>query len=153
MKYWGLLLAKLVAAGLLIGAVWHGIHMSFPQRVTIFLSRIDGSRAAADPFAHDLGYTTLMMVFFLFCVGLLYLVIWDQRYRCRTCARRLRMPMHAGSWPNMLLFGQPRTEYICLYGHGTLFVPEVEISGSRSADWHPHEDMWRELESLEAGKR
>jgi hypothetical protein len=94
-----------------------------------------------------------MMVFFPFCAGLLYLVIWDQRYRCRTCLRRLRMPVSAGSWPNMLLFGQPRREYICIYGHGTLKVPEVQITGSGASDWEPHEDIWKELESIEAGKK
>ena len=60
----------------------------------------------------------------------------------------------AGSWPNMLLFGQPRTEYICLYGHGTLKVPEVQITGPHGPDWEPHdEDIWKELESLEETKR
>ena len=93
------------------------------------------------------------MVFFSFSVGLLYLVIWDQRYRCRTCLRRLRMPVSTGSWPNMLLIGRPRTEYICIYGHGTLIVPEVQLTGGPSSDWEPHEDMWTELESIEAGKK
>ena len=86
---------------------------------------------AQKPFGHDLGFTTAMLLFFLACFGVLHLIIWDQRYRCRTCLRRLRMPVSAGSWPNMLLFGQPRTEYICLYGHGTLKVPEVRITSNR----------------------
>jgi hypothetical protein len=63
------------------------------------------------------------------------------------------MPVHAGSWPNMLLFGQPRTEYICLYGHGTLKVPEVRIT-STAPDWERHDDdIWKELEALEESKR
>ena len=147
MKYWGYLVAKLVVAGLLAAAILRGIQLSFPQSATFFFSH-------PEPFAHDLGYTTVTWLFFLLCAGMLYLIIWDQRYRCRTCLRRLRMPMHAGSWPNMLLFGQPRTEYICLYGHGTLKVSEVQITGSTSPDWHPNdEDIWKELEALEAGKR
>ena len=146
MKYWGYLLAKLVAAGLLAATIWHSIHLLAPQRTTFFFSH-------PDPFAHDLGYTTLMMVFFLLCAGMFYLIVWDQRYRCRTCLRRLRMPMHAGSWPNMLLFGQPRTEYICLYGHGTLRVSEVQITGTTSPDWEPHDDIWKELEALEESKK
>ncbi len=53
----------------------------------------------------------------------------------------------------MLLFGQPRTEYICLYGHGTLKVPDVRIT-TKSPDWEHHgDDIWKELESLEETKR
>jgi hypothetical protein len=146
MKYWGFLLAKLSGAALLIWAAWLAIALCFPHRIYF-------KQYELAPFTHDLGYTVAMMIFFSFCTGLLYLVIWDQRYRCRTCLRRLRMPLTAGSWPNMLLIGQPRTEYICIYGHGTLKVPEVQITGAGSSDWEPHEDMWTELESIEAGKK
>jgi hypothetical protein len=96
-----------------------------------------------------------MMVFFLFCVGLLYLIVWDQRYRCRTCLRRLRMPLHSGSWPNPLLFGQPRTEYICIYGHGTLKVADLQLTSGPGPDWQlaqwePHDgDIWKELAAIE----
>jgi hypothetical protein len=83
---------------------------------------------------------------------LVYWIAWDQRYRCRTCLRRLRMPMATGSWKNMMFLGQPRTEYICVYGHGTLKVPELQLTGEPS-DWQPHDDIWKELESLEAGKK
>jgi hypothetical protein len=146
MKYWGYLLAKLAIAGLVLAAIWQGVYLTFPRH-TIFFSN-------PEPFAHDLGYTTIMMVFFLVCAGVLYLIVWDQRYRCRTCLRRLRMPMRTGSWPNMLLLGRPRTEYICLYGHGTLMVPEVQITGTSGPDWLPHdEDIWKELEALEAGRK
>src|SRR6202162_1478285 len=98
MKYWGYFMAKLAAAVLLMLAA----------RAAIFL----GQRL--DPFMHDLGYTTAMMLFFFFCAGLIHLIVWDQRYRCRTCLRWLRMPVIRGSWPKMLLFGQPCTAYIWL---------------------------------------
>ena len=152
MKYWGYFLAKLAGAGLAIWAAWFAIAMCFPHSIH-FQGNAHFEQYDLSPFAHDLGYTVAMMVFFSFCVGLLYVVIWDQRYRCRTCLRRLRMPLTAGSWPNMLLIGQPRTEYICIYGHGTLIVPEVQLTGGASSDWEPHEDMWTELESIEAGKK
>ena len=147
MKYWGYLMAKLLAAALLMWAARSALRLLF-RRPTIFLDQ------RLEPFMHDLGYTTAMMVFFFFCAGLLYLVVWDQRYRCRSCLRRLRMPVIRGSWPNMLLFGQPRTEYICIYGHGTLKVPEVQITGAGGPDWEPHDDdIWKELEALEAGRK
>jgi hypothetical protein len=143
MKYWAFLLAKLAAGALLMAAFWALIRACFSGPV-IYLG------LEQNPFAHDLGYTTAMLVFFLAGFGTLYAIIWDQRYRCRSCLRRLRMPVAAGSWPNMLLFGQPRTEYICVYGHGTLIVPEVQITGTKSPDWEPHDDdIWKELEALE----
>lgn len=152
MKYWGFFLAKLAGAGLAIWAAWFAIAMCFPQSIH-FQGNAHFEQYDLSPFTHDLGYTVAMMIFFSFCVGLIYLVVWDQRYRCRTCVRRLRMPVTTGSWPNMLLSGQPRTEYICIYGHGTLIVPEVQITGAGSPDWEPHDDMWTELESIEAGKK
>src|SRR5271155_1502577 len=113
MKYWGYLLAKLVVAGLFLGALWYGVRALLPKHVVYLYSQ-------TDPFGHDLGYTAVMMLYFLVCAGALAVIVWDQRYRCRTCLRRLRMPVAAGSWPNMLLIGEPRMEYICFYGHGTL---------------------------------
>lgn len=86
-------MAKLAAAAMLMGVLWSLIRWVFFRD------------SGQNPFAHDLGYTSAMMLFFLASAGLLYLIVWDQRYRCRTCLRRLRMPMTAGSWPNMLLFG------------------------------------------------
>ena len=145
MKYWGFLLLKLAVGSLVMWVVWRAIVVSF--RGTL------ASGFEQKPFGHDLGFTSAMLLYFLACFGVLHLIIWDQRYRCRTCLRRLRMPVHAGSWPNMLLFGQPRTEYICLYGHGTLKVPEVRIT-STTPDWERHDDdIWKELEALEESKR
>ena len=145
MKYWGFLLAKLMAGALFMGLVWRAIVVSFRGSLA--------SGFEQKPFGHDLGFTSAMLLFFLACFGVLHLIVWDQRYRCRTCLRRLRMPVNTGSWPNMMLLGLPRTEYICLYGHGTLKVPEVRITPN-STDWESHdEDIWKELESLEASKR
>lgn len=146
MKYWGYLLAKLLAAGAFLWSVGFAIRRLTPRPPTFWNQR-------QDPFVHDLTYTTLMMLYFLLSIGLLYLVVWDQRYRCRTCVRKLRMPVAAGSWPNMFLIGQPRMEYICTYGHGTLKMPEVDLTGPKSPDWQSNRDMWKELESLEESKR
>ncbi|HXF25973.1 MAG TPA: hypothetical protein VN610_01800 [Bryobacteraceae bacterium] len=150
MKYWGFFLAKLIVAAAIMLVVGEAIEAMFPRKMFFIVAT--GEPLA--PFMHDLGYTSAMMVFSLFCCGLLYLIVWDQRYRCRTCLRRLRMPVAAGSWPNMFLIGRPRREYICIYGHGTLKVPEEQISGSSKPDWQPHDDdIWKELESLEETKK
>ena len=151
MKYWGYLLAKLAGAGLLIWAAWFAIAMCFPHSIH-FKGNAHFEAYELPAFTHDLGYTVAMMVFFSFCVGLIYLVIWDQRYRCRTCLRRLRMPIQTGSWTHVLL-GAPRTEYICPYGHGTLKVDQLQITGLHEAEWQPHDDMWKELSSLEETKK
>ena len=146
MKYWGFLLLKLVAGAVAMRFVWAAILLGF-QGPVLYLG------LEQKPFGHDLGFTSAMLLFFLACFGVVYLIVWDQRYRCRTCLRRLRMPVSAGSWPNMLLFGQPRTEYICLYGHGTLKVPEFRVVNP-NPDWERHDDdIWKELESLEESKR
>ena len=146
MRYWGFLAVKLaVGAGVAYAVGW-GIHAWYPVPQTFF------QEVRPDPFGHDLNYTFLMLGYFLFCLGLLYLIIWDQRYRCRTCLRRLRMPLATGSWHNALL-GPPRTEYICVYGHGTLKIPELQIGGPQAGDWEAHEDMWKELFPAEESKR
>ena len=55
----------------------------------------------------------------------------------------------------MLLFGRPRTEYICRYGHGTLVQPELHIVGREPADWKAHDpdNIWEELYELERGEK
>jgi hypothetical protein len=154
MRYWGYLAAKLAAAGGgLYGLHWAIAH-GFPRPEPVMAGTKAGRivYAHADPFGHDLAYTFTMLFFWLFCVGVVWAVVWDQRYRCRTCLRRLRMPVLTGSWTHILL-GRPRTEYICPYGHGTLKVEELQITGRQQPDWQPHEDIWKELYSLEETKK
>ena len=94
---------------------------------------------------------TTLMVWFLLAAGTLYLIIRDQRYRCRVCLRRLRMPVETGSRGLMLQLGRPRTEYICLYGHGTLKEEDTATSVLDGPVWTPHsDDIWAEL--VAAGK-
>jgi hypothetical protein len=142
MKYWGFLAAKLVVAGALACAIGWGIARVYPQTEPFMLGISEGQ------FAPRLAVTFVMFLYFLFCLGLLYAVIMDQRYRCRTCLRRLRMPIAKGSWTHILLHGPPRTEYICPYGHGTLKVQILQLGGPHPPDWQPHEDMWKELFSV-----
>ena len=137
MKYWGFLLLKLVAAGALMFVIWRAIVVSFRGAVA--------SGFEQKPFGHDLGFTTVMLLYFLACFGLIHLIVWDQRYRCRTCLRRLRMPINTGSWGYMLQLGRPRLEYICPYGHGTLNIEELQITGKDSPAWTEHGDIWEEL--------
>ncbi len=144
MKYWGYLAAKLAVSGLFLYGLWKAIVLALPATRPDYLR---GVRLQVDPFAHDLGYTTAAMAFSMLCAGILFLIVQDQRYRCRTCLRRLRSPISSGSWPNSFLLGRPRREYICIYGHGTLKVPQEKITGSGAPDWQPHsDDIFKELE-------
>ena len=146
MRYWGILLAKFAVAGPLLYAVWYLLHASYTQPEHL-------TRWGHSPFLHDLPWTTLMFLYNLVCHGVLFLIIWDQRYRCRTCGRRLRMPVRTGRYAQQLLFGPPKTEYICIYGHGTLSVPELHIAGREAPNWEPHgEDIWKELKALDNKK-
>jgi hypothetical protein len=145
-KYWAFLTAKLMAWVAVLWGVRRVLALLMPPPDTFMHQRF------RDPFVTDLSYTFIMFGFGLFAAGLLWLIVLDQRYRCRACLRRLRMPVHTGSWTHVLL-GAPRTEYICFYGHGTLKVDELQLTGHLTPAWEPNEDIWKELYALEATKR
>lgn len=131
MRYWSYLAAKLVVAGAMVLLLGRATGLLFGRH----------SRLAV-----DLSYTFAMLLVTLLGFGALWLIVWDQRSRCRTCLRRLRMPVGTGSWSHMLLLGRPKTEYICIYGHGTLKIADLQITGHENPDWEPHgDDIWAEL--------
>jgi len=144
MKYWLYLLAKLaIVAGAMfgMGLALVGLYPSPPPPLARF--------GPPPPlFLHDMGFTFTLLGIWIVGVGLVWLALWDQRRRCRTCLRRLIMPVARGSWGNMVIFGRPTTEVICPYGHGTLSIQELQITGRQLPDWQPHDDdIWKELES------
>jgi hypothetical protein len=143
MKYWLYLIAKLAIAS---GAVF------LLQTALVFFYPEPKLRSDYGPppplFMHDMLFTFLMLGIWLIAAGLLSLILRDQRRRCRTCLRRLIMPVNSGSWGHLVTFGRPRTELICPYGHGTLSIEELQITGRHLPDWQPHDaDIWKELES------
>lgn len=101
------------------------------------------------PLEHAGDYLAInlaLMVWFLLAAGTFYLIVRDQRYRCRVCLRRLRMPVETGSRGFMLQLGRPRVEYICPYGHGTLKQEEYETSELENPQWTGSSgDMWEDL--------
>jgi hypothetical protein len=138
MRYWAYFAAKILVAGVVVRALVKFVVQFFP--------------ASKDPYAplgqglNFLLCDLALMVVFLIAAGALYAIIRDQRYRCRVCLRRLRMPIETGSWSGILQFGRPRIEYICPYGHGTLREDEVQLAGGAYAEWTPHsDDIWAEL--------
>ena len=143
MKYWALFAGKLGIAGLVSTGLLTGINGYWSE--PLWFRNAAGQVARLPRFGVDLVYTMTVGVWFLLTVGVLYLCVWDQRYRCRVCLRRLRMPIETGSWGYMLQLGRPRIEYICPYGHGTLKEEELHISGVDNPEWTESGDMWEEL--------
>ena len=138
MRYWGWFAAKLAVAGGVFWALLGLVAWCFPPE--------SNPLAPLGKGASYLLCDLAIMVWFLLAAGTLYLIVWDQRYRCRVCVRRLCMPIATGSWSRILQFGRPRIEYICPYGHGTLREDDFRISGMSKAEWEPHsDDMWAEL--------
>jgi hypothetical protein len=140
MRYWAFLGAKLVVAaaplyGLL--ALVSGLFPVRPKYASDFWPLENGNQALLSNLA--------LMGWFLVSVGVLYLIAWDQRHRCRVCLRRLRMPVETGSWSRMLQLGRPRIEYICPYGHGTLRQEEIQILGPETPQWDQTPDLWQDL--------
>lgn len=143
MRYWLYLAAKILVAGFLVLLLQGAVESLFPPPEPTRLGWIPGSL-----FLYNLPFTFAVLGVWLLGAGLFYLVIWDQRRRCRTCLHRLIMPINSGSWGNMLRFGRPTTEYICPFGHGTLHIEDLQITGATHANWQPHDDdIWKELES------
>jgi hypothetical protein len=138
MRYWAYLAGKIVVSAAVMSGLLYLLNRQWPMGRPFY-------NFSPPRFGYDLLYTLLAGLWFLGCCGVLYVCIWDQRYRCRVCLRRLRMPVETGSWSGMLLLGGPRVEYICPYGHGTLKLSELHISGLENPEWNPHGEMWDEL--------
>jgi len=138
MRYWAWFAAKLAVSAAIVFWLLKLVARAFPAE--------KGELAPLNHGAQFLLCDLALMGCFLLSVGLVYLNIRDQRYRCRVCLRRLRMPVETGSWSAILQFGRPRIEYICPYGHGTLREDEIQISGLSAAEWTANsDDIWSEL--------
>jgi len=138
MRYWAWFAGKVAVSGAAMYGLLVALNAFWPAQQLFH-------RYRAPRFGYDLAYTMVVGLWFLICCGVFYLCVLDQRYRCRVCLRRLRMPIETGSWSRMLLLGRPRIEYICPYGHGTLKEPELQISGLENPEWKPNAEMWEEL--------
>jgi hypothetical protein len=140
MKYWLYFIAKLLVAGGLMFGLQQIVLSLYPAP-----EQMPGMEQAL--FMHDAPFTFLVLALWHIDVAILVLIVLDQRRRCRTCLHKLIMPVSTGSWGRTLL-GRPRTERICPYGHGTLTIEELQITGRQLPDWQPHDgDIWKELES------
>lgn len=142
MRYWGILLLKLLGVYLVLHGLWAAMMWLLPTSTPIVYHRFQ-------PFEHDLAWSLswAMAVLFLFICGLgiLYVALWDQQLRCRDCGRRLRMPLMCGSYSNLLQEGRPEYEYICAFGHGSLRVQGTKFQGREPSHWRSNKDLWTHL--------
>ena len=141
MRYWAYFAAKLAAAALPLYGLLASLNWFFPPKPK-------GAEAywVLQHSGRIMMFNLALMVWFVLCAMAVYLMVLDQRRRCRVCLRRLRMPVETGSWGSMLQLGRPRIESICPYGHGTLKEEELQISGLQNPQWTAHsDDIWAEL--------
>jgi len=80
-------------------------------------------------------------------IGLILCTRWalaDQRQRCPDCLRLLSTPTRIGGASHVFLawYG---TEFICLQGHGLLYVPEIPTSSYSTQRWQSLDDSWSTL--------
>jgi len=149
MKYWLYFVAKLLVAAGVVYVLQSALTFFYP------LPPPPLPRFGPPPplFLHDMLFTFATWGVWLIGAGLFSIILRDQRRRCRTCLRPLIMPVRRGSWGHMVTFGRPKTELICPFGHGTLSIEELQITGMQMPDWQPHDDnIWKELESYSARK-
>ena len=104
MRYWAYFVGKVLAAAAVLYGLLVLISKALPKGVKA--NNLD----ALNNVSVHLIENVAIMGWFLLCAGTLLLIWLDQRYRCRVCLRRLRMPIETGSWSRMLLFGRPEIE-------------------------------------------
>jgi hypothetical protein len=83
-------------------------------------------------------------LFGLLSTAVVWYALVDQRARCPVCQRALGMPVDLGV-PGSILFDLPAVEYICTYGHGTLYLPKPTSEGVREAAWRAPASWWNDL--------
>jgi hypothetical protein len=146
MRYWLFLTGKMAVWFLAMYRIQFAVERTFPLPPRPWTGR-------QTMFMHDLPFTCAIFAVWFLGAGSLSLILWDHRRRCRTCMRRLIMPVSRGSWGHLVTFGRPQTELICPFGHGTLSIENLQITGRQMPDWQPHSDnIWKELESYQQAR-
>jgi hypothetical protein len=68
----------------------------------------------------------------------------DQRSRCRTCMRRLELPVEIGHTGSILL-NWAGTELVCPDGHGVLYLPNSPENALDEDRWSKLDESWKSL--------
>ncbi len=109
---------------------------------------------ALSPISYFSGVAAFLatFIFALLCVGVVWRSLVDQRLRCPMCLRKLTMPLPLGVIGS-ILFDLPGAEYICAYGHGTMYVPAPTSEGVRAPSWSEPHGMWADLVGVTPASR
>jgi hypothetical protein len=110
----------------------------------LWIAASEGELLSPASFFGGVSMVIATFVFALFTVATAWQCLVDQRLRCPMCLRKLSMPVPLGVIGS-ILFDSPGTEYICTYGHGTLYIPEPTSEGLREPTWKEPADIWAEL--------
>lgn len=70
--------------------------------------------------------------------------VLDQQRRCRTCLRRLELPVEIGRTGSVLL-NWAGTEMVCSEGHGVLYLPDSPANLLDQDRWNKLDDSWESL--------
>jgi MacB-like periplasmic core domain len=70
--------------------------------------------------------------------------IRDQQYRCRSCLRRLELPVKIGRAGSVLL-NWAGTEMVCPQGHGVLYLPDSSANSLERDRWSNLDESWSGL--------
>lgn len=68
----------------------------------------------------------------------------DQQQRCRTCLRRLQLPVEIGR-PGSVLLNWAGTEMVCPEGHGVLYLPDSPANSLDQDRWNKLDESWESL--------
>ena len=129
-RWWGFFAAKSAA---LLGAAYF-LSWTVVHRGSALLG------GTIYPLADEVAIWTFLPL----AVAVLCWSIADQQKRCRTCLRRLGMPIDIGR-PGSVLLNWAGTELVCSEGHGTLYVPESESNALQRDRWNALDDSWAGL--------
>jgi hypothetical protein len=130
LRWWTFFLTKsALLAGIAYFLAWIAVH----QVVAALLGTI-----------YPLADEVSVWVFLPLAVVVLSWSIADQQKRCRSCLRRLVMPIDIGR-PGSVLLNFAGTEMVCSEGHGILYVPESDASSLERDRWSRLDDTWSDL--------
>jgi hypothetical protein len=83
-------------------------------------------------------------VFLPLAVAALSWSVRDQQQRCRTCLRRLELPVEIGRTGSVLL-NWAGTEMVCSQGHGVLYLPDSPANSLDRDRWSNLDESWSSL--------
>ena len=127
-RYWTFLLFKAFAVIIILPLVWVELGTILRHQFHSVTGRVLTGLFTA------IALVILMGRAMIWCVA-------DQRRRCRTCFRRMILPVSVGTWGS--LFEPSTTEMLCEQGHGALALSDADTDVRDR--WTRLDDSWKAL--------